>query len=1124
MELDYTVTLTKTANKAELLSAFEIDSTSENHIDSNIIPDRTIYMPISGKQDWNKRTFHIKLESEEVDKLKNHPDVIDIEPPLQFDDSWIDTTQSLQYIRYQKSFVLDRDNWGLIRHSRPTLDDVSTGVLSAGDTLSAVDYVYEYDGSGVDLVIQDAGVVDWDQDEFTDSNGNSRFVPYNWAQNFPTDVRVANIYSNNNFPEVYNVKNYISTHATQCASIAGGKRFGWAKGAAIYSLPMNVVKSAYYQDAIRLFHEAKVAAGNTRPTVVSASWGPKGYAKFINAINFRGNYVTDLSCFSAYQAYEFDGRNRNDGTKNYKYGVLGDMSGRFNVYSSFLAAETDQLTDAGVFYIKSAGNQSQKLDVPGGLDYNNFLRGSNNANSSVVLKGNIMYFNRGAGNISHDTIVVGNIDTIVQPTSGLSSTDPRETIAYSSDKGPRVDTNAAGTHIQCADISLETQDFYIEEGLKSSRTSNGIVSKTGTSFSTPQVAGMTAVALSRTGWTLSAITPGKMRKYWKDVSTSTNSLSDNSRTAVTSPAYITGEPAGDFFANKQGVFGSTSVPFLNTRSGTDPSTVTALSAPSNTDPTDTGILISNNSFDYTKTAFKHKPTQAYRYYKFVQYNDLARTEFGDKFLTKIELGYEGGKNVLDNFPSNPNPNDINWTYLGSNIYKYTMVNWEGYTISIQGDMPTIKNSSGPSIGDYGFSITNAFDGSTGFFTMPRKFGYYFPDSSVDFQTDGPPSTEADVAITVDAGREVLIDTVRYTHPGAAVLTPPTLIDVLASNNGTDWTRIANIVYPTAQQDMGFSGAINPIEGITDNTYLQDNSTFVANRTQPLSIDSGSNASVINVTPGEGITNPNPSEDPPEETTVTGISGERSVDPNDPSEIQNTEIADEIFFPAKPQFTIEGEFLSEFTDPASKATKEIVPSLIQNYSKKRKLNLVTNQFDLIKGDIMMKICNTVDLLLAVKLGLRNLSDLELEDLVKGGFDNLAAGLDDFFEDFEELGDELALQSLNVQRELVLEIQNIRAQLETAFEIVNLNANPLGTIFDSILNLPNKIIRELSLSPEKLEEYCAQQAGISIQALINKAMNQKSIFGLSRNQESILNKHKDLLNKDNLTEFDNDSPYY
>ena len=122
------------------------------------------------------------------------------------------------------------------------------------------------------------------------------------------------------------------------------------------------------------------------------------------------------------------------------------------------------MQDEGIIVTKSAGNQYQKLDIEGGLDYDNYF--TSQANQGNVSAGSPLYYNRGASNIGEDTIVVGNMD------SGLYSSS--EATALSSEKGPRVDVWAAGTNIISAG-SYSTTSYLNYDG---------------TSMAAPQVAGM----------------------------------------------------------------------------------------------------------------------------------------------------------------------------------------------------------------------------------------------------------------------------------------------------------------------------------------------------------------------------------------------------------------------------------------------------------------------------------------------------------------------------------------------------------------------------------------------------------------------------------------------------------
>ena len=89
--------------------------------------------------------------------------------------------------------------------------------------------------------------------------------------------------------------------------------------------------------------------------------------------------------------------------------MIGDGANRFNANLYNLNAEVEEMQDEGVHYHKSAGNQGQKLCYPGDVDYNNYITRS--VTSGGISPGNPIYYNRGAGNIGPDTIVVGNLDS-----------------------------------------------------------------------------------------------------------------------------------------------------------------------------------------------------------------------------------------------------------------------------------------------------------------------------------------------------------------------------------------------------------------------------------------------------------------------------------------------------------------------------------------------------------------------------------------------------------------------------------------------------------------------------------------------------------------------------------------
>tara|TARA_Y100000589_G_C27179127_1_gene640001 strand:- start:276 stop:1817 length:1542 start_codon:yes stop_codon:yes gene_type:complete len=423
-----------------------------NELNSNTslenIPDRKV--DNVNTRPISKRMLEVAITQEEADELLKDSRVGGVNEPLVWDEEWLDYEQEGTFIRNSSS--TSRDNWGFRRH----ISETNEWGASTGSDIGGT-YPYHLDGSGIDYVHQESKFR-FDHQEWQDANGVSRLQQFQW-NTLPNCSSISNIDYTNSSGSNY--------HATHCAGTAVGKTYGWAKNANIFCLDMGAVNSSYWFDAIKEFHKAKTVnplTGFKRPTVVSASWGYKSYFQNITDIYFRGSSVGSV--------------------KSSNYGMIGDGSNRFNANLYNLNAEVEEMQDEGVHYHKSAGNQYQKLCYPGDIDYNNYITRS--VNSGGISAGNPIYYNRGAGNIGPDTIVCGNLDSALYSNSEACNT--------SSDKGPRVDVYAAGTNIVSAYNS----------------SSSAIYNLSGTSMSTPNVAGMSCLVLQLNP----GYTPAQLREWW----------------------------------------------------------------------------------------------------------------------------------------------------------------------------------------------------------------------------------------------------------------------------------------------------------------------------------------------------------------------------------------------------------------------------------------------------------------------------------------------------------------------------------------------------------------------------------------------------------------------------------
>jgi subtilisin family serine protease len=436
------------------------------------------------------RNTHYMLTHEEAMQLINDPRVEGVELAAMIAASIRPLYEQTGNFSRSTSQSASHINWGLLR----CLEEVNRSNWGSNGTATQNATIdFDLTGRNVDVIIID-GHIDPNHPEYAvnnDGTGGSRVNQLNWhsytSQADSLDNDGAGLLSSTYVYTPYDNGSTQLTednnHGAHCAGTAAGNTQGWARNANIYNIspygsnPNGTVAALIMWDYIRAFHRNKPinpATGRKNPTVCNGSYGsaldfPYNYGSFttggITYINNRGTeYGTPSSTTTLSDANITAGGIRVDG------GIA-----TVPIYSTSIAADIQDAIADGIHVVGAAGNEYSKVDVPGGLDYNNFCYAEFD---SITY---LWYIHRGTTpSAAPGAICVGNIDTFYQ-----------EYKRGSSNCGPRVDVYAPGSSINSSVNS--TTSFG---GVSDPRNASyNVVKISGTSMASPQVCGVVACLL-----------------------------------------------------------------------------------------------------------------------------------------------------------------------------------------------------------------------------------------------------------------------------------------------------------------------------------------------------------------------------------------------------------------------------------------------------------------------------------------------------------------------------------------------------------------------------------------------------------------------------------------------------
>lgn len=441
-------------------------------------------------------------------------------------------------------------NWGLIRHTNDTNN-------TSFDQQITTDYTYNYTGIGVDLIVlaADTFYIGEQDSELRNSNGESKVKQFQW-NTLPGLESLPDIDYNDIDGLPSNVK-----HAEAVTKIAAGNTYGWAPGVNIYIVPREKFLPTFWHECARVFHNEKKAGNITgvpsdRPTVLLSAYtySKQFNERFMYSVKFRGQEETrrygnnDISSINSDKALPGYGIKR----------IFVSPGIDSNVY-----ARADDVTSAGIINVVAAGNSNSKQCLPGNIDYNNYYKRYDSRGGIQEVSSTEYYYNRpqptaGANGLTSPTISCAALASHFGFNTTIHGTS--ELLAEFSDKGNRIDCCAAGNNIPLK-LAGTLDETDIENGDRENFLANG------TSFASPQIAGMACLVLQKYPTT----TPMQMRKYFRDHAISSEKLYDTGLAPLSNTNHF-----GDsvYFDSTHGLQGySGNIAYLDPDLTFDPTTI-----------------------------------------------------------------------------------------------------------------------------------------------------------------------------------------------------------------------------------------------------------------------------------------------------------------------------------------------------------------------------------------------------------------------------------------------------------------------------------------------------------------------------------------------------------------------